>query len=131
VLVTLGLLATPATASLPVLLVALALLAIGSGINNPSNQSIVSKLAPADQVGGVMGVNQSLGTLGRILGPLVGGAAFQYLGMASPYWIGAAATAVAFVLSLSLPKIQEDAEREQPRTAAVVESNAPERVAKD
>jgi MFS transporter, DHA1 family, tetracycline resistance protein len=105
-LVALGLLATPATTSIPVLLLALALLAIGSGINNPSNQSIISKLAPASEVGGVMGVSQSLGTLGRILGPLVGGAAFQYLGMSSPYWIGAAAMAVAFALSLSLPKME-------------------------
>ncbi|HEY9870933.1 MAG TPA: hypothetical protein V6D08_17340, partial [Candidatus Obscuribacterales bacterium] len=56
--------------------------------------------------GGVLGVGQSLATLGRILGPVVGGAAFQYLGMASPYYIGAAAMAVAGGLALLLPRLE-------------------------
>jgi MFS family permease len=86
-----------------VLGLALALLAIGSGINNPSNQSMLSKLASADRVGGVLGVGQSLATLGRIIGPIVGGMSYQYLGMSAPYWIGAVAMVVAFVLSLKLP----------------------------
>ena len=102
-LVALGLILTPLTNDLKVLYFALALLAFGSGINTPSNQSIVSKMAPADKVGGVLGIGQSLSTLGRILGPAVGGAAFQYLGTASPYYIGAVAMVVAFILSLRLP----------------------------
>ncbi|HEY9788400.1 MAG TPA: MFS transporter [Candidatus Obscuribacterales bacterium] len=105
VLVSLGLLLTPFTKSVPVLCAALALLAVGSGINNPSNQSMISKLAPPDRVGGVLGVGQSLSTLGRILGPSVGGASFQYLGMSSPYVIGAVAMVVAFLISLRLPDV--------------------------
>lgn len=105
VLVALGLVLTPLTKDLPVLCLAMALLAVGSGINTPSNQSMVSKLAPAETVGGVMGVSQSISTLGRILGPVVGGAAFQYLGLASPYFIGAVAMVVAFFLSMRLPKV--------------------------
>lgn len=103
ILVALGLLLTPATTNVFVLGVALALLAIGSGINTPSNQSMLSKLAARDRVGGVLGVGQSLSTLGRIIGPIVGGAAYQYLGFSSPYWIGAVAMVVAFLLSLKLP----------------------------
>ena len=105
-LVAAGLLLTPATTTPAVLYGALALLAIGSGINNPSNQSILSKLAPRDKVGGVLGVGQSLSTLGRILGPLAGGASFQYVGVASPYLIGASTMLLAFVLSLLLPDSQ-------------------------
>lgn len=104
-LVALGLILTPLTSDLKVLYFALALLALGSGINTPSNQSMVSKLASSDTVGGVLGVGQSLSTLGRILGPMIGGAAFQYLGAASPYYIGAVAMVVAFALSLRLPKV--------------------------
>jgi MFS family permease len=105
-LVALGLLLTPLTNSVAVLYSALALLALGSGMTTPSNQSILSKLAAGDQVGGVMGVGQSLSTLGRILGPLAGGAAFQYLGMASPYMVGAATMLVAFAVSLLLPNAE-------------------------
>ncbi|PWT99701.1 MAG: tetracycline resistance MFS efflux pump [Candidatus Melainabacteria bacterium] len=103
-LVACGLILTPLTSDMRVLYLALALLAFGSGINTPSNQSMVSKLAPPDKIGGVLGVGQSLSTLGRILGPAVGGAAYQYLGTFSPYGIGAVAMVVAFLLSLRLPK---------------------------
>ncbi len=124
-LVSVGLLLTPATSSVVVLYIALAVLAIGSGINNPSNQSILSRLATRSEVGGVMGVGQSLSTLGRILGPVAGGAAFQYCGDSSPYVLGAAAMVVAFVLSffLSRPVAQEEESSVKPAAAA------PERIA--
>ena len=107
-LVVLGLLGTPASTAPLVLYGALALLALGSGMNTPANQSMLSKLAPAEDVGGIMGVGQSLSTLGRILGPLAGGAAFQYFGMQSPYFVGAAAMIAACVLSLLLPRVDAE-----------------------
>lgn len=103
IMVAIGLILTPITANLWVLGLALFFLAIGSGLNNPANQSMLSKLAPAERTGGVLGVGQSLSTLGRIAGPIVGGFSFQYLGMSSPYYIGAVAMVVAFILSLKLP----------------------------
>jgi DHA1 family tetracycline resistance protein-like MFS transporter len=102
-LVACGLLLVPATRNMGVLLVALALLAIGSGVNNPSSQSLVSKLADPAKVGGVMGVAQSLATLGRILGPLAGGFLWDKLGPSSPYALGSVCMGVAFLLSLKLP----------------------------
>jgi MFS family permease len=105
VLIGLGLILTPLTHSLPVLYVALALLAFGSGINTPANQSMLSKLAPQERIGGVMGIGQSLATLGRIVGPVVGGVSYQYCGVATPYIIGAVAMVVAFLFSLQLPKM--------------------------
>ncbi len=103
IMVAIGLILTPITGNLWVLALALFFLAIGSGLNNPANQSMLSKLAPAERTGGVLGVGQSLSTLGRIAGPIVGGITFQYLGMSSPYFIGAVAMVVAFILSLKLP----------------------------
>jgi len=102
--VAVGLLLTPATHQVGVLYAALALLAIGSGINTPSNQSILSKLADPDKVGGVMGVGQSMSTLGRILGPIAGGFLFDKVGVQSPYILGAACMFVACLLSFGLPK---------------------------
>lgn len=114
-LVALGLVLTPVTGNIYVLYAALALLAIGSGLNNPANQSMLSKLAPKEKAGGVLGIGQSLSTLGRIAGPIVGAYAFQYLGMSSPYFIGAVAMVVAFVLSMQLP---------DPKVVAVVPAEA-------
>lgn len=101
----LGLLLTPVTDNVAVLYAALFLLALGTGINTPANQSLISKMASEDSVGGVMGLGQSLSTLGRILGPALGGFAFQHWGYGSPYWIGACTMVVAVVLGLCLPQL--------------------------
>lgn len=89
--------------------VALAVMSIGSSINNPCNQSLLSKLAPAEFTGGVLGIGQSLSTLGRILGPIVGCYLFGHMGAASPYVAGAAFMMVSMVLSFALPKQVETA----------------------
>ncbi|HEX2568504.1 MAG TPA: MFS transporter [Polyangia bacterium] len=67
----------------PVLLIAVALVATGSGINTPSMSSLISRAA-GDQQGGVLGVTQSFGALGRIIGPLFGTWALGF-GLAMPY----------------------------------------------
>jgi DHA1 family tetracycline resistance protein-like MFS transporter len=106
-LIAIGLVLTPATHSFVVLCIALIILATGSGINNPSNSSLLSKLSPSDETGGVMGIGQSMSTLGRILGPMAGGFLFDTMGAGSPYWLGAAVMLVACVLSFGLPRIQK------------------------
>ncbi len=98
-----GLLLTPLNLNLYVLYGALALLAFGQGMNTPANQSILSKLSPQDKVGGVMGVGQSLSTLGRILGPAIGCYIFERFGAATPYWLGGASMFLVVLLSFVLP----------------------------
>ncbi len=106
-LITVGLILTPITHSLLVLCIALIILATGSGINNPANSSLLSKLAPRDETGGVLGIGQSMSTLGRILGPVAGGFLFDAMGASSPYMLGAGCMLVACLLSFRLPKIQQ------------------------
>ncbi|MBU6455020.1 MAG: MFS transporter [Cyanobacteria bacterium REEB67] len=108
-LLTVGLLLIPATHYLPVLGVGLILLATGSGINNPSNSSLLSKLCPREETGGVMGIGQSMATLGRILGPVAGGYLFDAMGAGCPYWVAAACTLLACLLSLKLPRFAKRA----------------------
>jgi MFS family permease len=105
-LMTLGLLLTPATHSLIVLCIALIILATGSGINNPASTSLLSKLSPEEETGGVMGVGQSMSTLGRILGPIAGGSLFDAFGPGSPYWLAATCMFVACLLSFRLPRFE-------------------------
>jgi multidrug resistance protein len=85
--------------SLPLLLVALALLAIGYGGALPSVIALVSRASPAHLQGGVLGVGQSLGSLARIVAPALAGAAYG-LALAAPYLMGAALAALAGVLAL-------------------------------
>lgn len=106
-LIAIGLILTPITHNLVVLCVGLIILATGSGINNPANNSLLSKLSPKTETGGVMGIGQSMSTLGRILGPVVGGYMFDTMGAGSPYWLGAICMLLACALSFKLPRIQK------------------------
>src|SRR5690606_37433470 len=59
------------------LVISAVLVAFGTGLCNPSMTSLLSRSVPEDQQGSILGLNQSLGSLGRVLGPLVSGAMFQ------------------------------------------------------
>jgi multidrug resistance protein len=108
-LIAAGLFLTPVTNSWIVLALAMTLLSIGSGINNPCNQSIISKLAPEETVGGVLGLGQSVSTLGRIFGPIVGCALFERFGYFSPYLAGGLCMIIVVAMSFKLPETEPGA----------------------
>lgn len=84
------------------LLVGLALLALGFGGSLPSMTSLLSRVAPPQLQGSVLGVGQSVGSLARIVGPLLAGILFDFSGIAWPYFGGAVVAAAAFMVALSL-----------------------------
>ena len=77
------------------------LLALGSGMTTPSLTSLLSRSADADHQGSVLGMGQSLSSLGRVLGPMTAGTLFE-LGIRLPFLIGAALMAVAVWLAWGL-----------------------------
>jgi DHA1 family tetracycline resistance protein-like MFS transporter len=82
----------------PVLIVALALLAIGQGIASPSITSLVTQHAPPERRGEALGFQQSANAVGRVLGPPAAGAMFDRVGIWSPYVAGAVLSTVALGL---------------------------------
>jgi MFS family permease len=103
-LIALGLLVLPFSRTLPPLLVAVSALAIGMGAMQPSLNSLISRRAGAEEQGEVMGVAQSVGSLSRVLGPIMAGALFESFGRNSPFLWGAALVAAALLLSWRLPR---------------------------
>jgi len=99
-----GLLLIALAQSLPVLLVALALLAVGFGGTLPSLVSLLSRASPDEVQGGSLGVGQSVGALARIVGPLTGGLAWDLTGPSSPFVAGAILAALGALLMLRLPE---------------------------
>jgi multidrug resistance protein len=85
--------------SVPTLLVALFLLAVGMGFNSPSLSSMVSQLSDADDQGGTLGLASSLASLGRVVGPASGGYLYDAYGMTTPYLSAAALMFFAVVVS--------------------------------
>lgn len=86
--------------TVPLLAATVGLLAMGMGFQSPSMMSVISQLAdPADQ-GSTLGVSQSLGSLGRVIGPIWGGWVFDRFGHAVPIYSASALMLVAVVMSL-------------------------------
>jgi len=87
--------------SVPLLLVAIGLLAVGYGGALPPILGLVSRVSPPELQGGVLGVGQSVGSLARIVGPALAGVAFD-IGVAMPYLMGASVAALATVLAAGM-----------------------------
>ena len=75
-------------------------LSIGTGILQPTLMSMVSKYSPDRKQGAILGLNQSIASFARVLGPLWGGFSFDYLGYQFPFLTGAAFTFVTFLITL-------------------------------
>ena len=70
----------------------------------PSINSLISRRAGPSEQGEVMGVAQSVGSLSRVLGPIVAGALFAEFGRNSPFLWGAALVAAALAIGWRLPR---------------------------
>lgn len=103
VLIGFGLLCLPVARSLAALLPAVTALAVGMGMMQPSLNSLISRRGGgAGEQGEIMGVAQSVGSLSRVLGPVIAGALFAGLGRNSPYLWGAGLVALAVVIGWRL-----------------------------
>jgi len=92
-----GLGGIPFAKSLPEILIVLALLAIGSGLNRPPVFGLISLNSSPHEQGANLGVAQSFGALARILGPIFAGSLF-FIHPALPYLIcGGIALLTSFV----------------------------------
>ena len=90
----------PLSTHLVMLAVVIALMPIGTSMLFPATSSQVSHHAPAGHVGQALGVQQAIGGVARMLGPIWAGAAFQHLGQAWPFWLAAILMLAALVIAL-------------------------------
>jgi MFS family permease len=81
------------------MLLALALLAIGTGLTRPPVFGMLSNLAPASEQGATLGVAQSAGALARIVGPIFAAALYLHVPML-PYLICGGISVLAGVLAM-------------------------------
>ncbi|MDY7225378.1 MFS transporter [Hyalangium rubrum] len=81
---------------------AMGLLAVGSAFANPAMSALASLHAPPERQGAVLGTYQAFGSLGRILGPALGGWLFTGFGPVAPYGTAAVLMVAGLVLALSL-----------------------------
>ena len=81
-------------------------LSFGTGTLQPTLLSMISKVTSESEQGVTLGINQSLSAFARMLGPLWGGFAFEFLGYQFPFLTGALFTLLILLISIFyLPKI--------------------------
>jgi multidrug resistance protein len=68
---------------------AIAVLAVGSGLVNPTVQSLVSQAGSPEEQGLLFGANGAITSVTAILGPAYAGAVFDHVAFTAPYWSGA------------------------------------------
>jgi MFS family permease len=83
------------------------LLAFGNSIATPVLTALVSELSPENERGEIIGVFQSVGSLGRIIGPNVGGQLFNAISAGAPYFAGAVIMFFSFVMALQLRNVTQ------------------------
>ena len=66
----------------------MALIAFGLGLFMPTISTLVINIVSEDRRGWVLGVNQSISSLARIIGPAMAGILFEFYGKNSPYIFG-------------------------------------------
>src|SRR5579863_4053714 len=83
----------------------LVLIASGYGFATTAVATLISRRTGRELQGEALGINQSVLSLARVLGPLAGGLIYQALGPAAPYIGGAAMAALAMVLATRIRHI--------------------------
>jgi DHA1 family tetracycline resistance protein-like MFS transporter len=95
-----GLLGLALAPNWPCVVAACLVLPLGFGLNNPALFSLISRASPADEQGSYLGLNQSVMSLARMVGPVTAGFVFAHSGPSSPFFLGAGLLAVSTFLAL-------------------------------
>ena len=74
----------------------------------PSLSSLASRYVPSDRQGLALGINRSLGSLARAVGPIASGLLYWKVGSGASYWIGAGLIAWPLGLCFALPPVPEE-----------------------
>ncbi len=100
VLVAIGLFFIPFSTNVWILLAVLTLLAFGNGLNNAMALGLISQNVSRQDQGGVLGINQSLSSLARFLGPLWGGFIYDRFDYHYPFISGAIFMTVITIIAI-------------------------------
>ena len=102
ILMSMGLSGIAIAQSIPVLALTQTLLAIGLGFTNPAALGSISLLTSSEEQGASLGTTQGMASLGRILGPAIGGALFGALTIESPFILSGLMTMIALFVVITI-----------------------------
>jgi len=103
---TIGFAAVPLIYRVPLLYGVAFFIAIGQGLTYPSLTSLISKAAPPQDRGSILGLATSVGSLARFIGPILSGFLYDQAGVRGAFYGAAVLTLGSFVIASSL-KVSE------------------------
>ena len=101
---TLGFALVPSVWRVPLLYIVAFLIAIGQGLSYPALTALLSKIAPENERGSLLGMATSIGSLARFLGPLLSGYLYDLAGAAGAFYGGGVLMAAALFIALRMQK---------------------------
>ncbi len=113
VVLALSLAAIPSVANEAMMFALVPFWALASGLTFPSLASLVSQETGSGSQGAILGGQQVVGGIGRVLGPVWAGALFGTVGIGSPFLVGAGLVSVAAVIALRIPPPAHARSREE------------------
>jgi MFS transporter, DHA1 family, tetracycline resistance protein len=99
---TLGFVLVPSIWRLPLLYFVAFFIAVGQGLCYPALTSLISKIAPEQERGSMLGLATSVGSLARFLGPLLAGFLYDVAGAAGAFYGGAVLMAMALAVAMRM-----------------------------
>lgn len=100
----LGFLGIAAAHSLFAMAITQTLLALGVGFVNPATLGSISLLTDAKEQGAALGTTQSMASLGRIIGPALGGAVYGAWYIESPFILSGLFTLIGLMIIIAIFK---------------------------
>lgn len=97
----------PWSLTLPKVLVSGALISFGFGFGQPALNSLISRNAPAESQGAVLGASQSAQSLCRVVGPVTAGILFAGFGRDMPYYVGGLVLLAALAVAVRIAGAQD------------------------
>jgi MFS transporter, DHA1 family, tetracycline resistance protein len=101
---TIGFMAVPSVWRVPMLYVVAFLIAIGQGLCYPALTALLSKIAPENERGSLLGLATSVGSLARFLGPLLAGFLYDIAGAAGAFYGGGVLMAASLLIALRMQR---------------------------
>ncbi len=78
--------------------------ALGGGVLHPAINSLITKSASKDEVGGILGVSSGFYSAANAITPLFFGSLFQWFGAPVPFLLGGGLLAVLWILAMRMIK---------------------------
>ncbi|MCH9650605.1 MAG: MFS transporter [Deltaproteobacteria bacterium] len=111
---TLGFLAIPLAPNLLLFVPATTLIPIGTAMLFPTSTSLLTQRAPSDEVGQILGVQQSFRGISGILGPAWAGIVFDTIGVRAPMLLSAVVMTLVTVFTFRVATPEETSGSPEP-----------------